>query len=82
MIFWKDFIFDEVLGPILGNEGSAPGSEASGPNGQGIRNDAQNQETSRSSVPARMVGTHAQQTTFIGMDADLAEPSLIPRVEG
>jgi hypothetical protein len=67
VIYWKDFAFDEVFGPLL------VVSESEKPNGAaGIRNDAvvKIQETRQEQRPARMVGTlHAMLVDDTGMEA-------------
>ena len=57
MIFWKDFVFDDVFGPML------VVSEPDGTGSLSIRNDAiAIQETRQEQMPARMVGTLRHST--------------------
>ncbi len=65
MIYWKDFVFDEVCGPLL-VVGETPDGDL------GIRKDAvvKIQETRQEQRPARMVGTlHAMLVDDTGMEA-------------
>ena len=60
MIFWKDFVLDDIFGPLL------VVSEPDGTGSLSIRNDAiAIQETRQEQMPARMVGTlrHSMDTS-------------------
>ena len=65
MIYWKDFVFDEVFGPLLVVSENSDGA-------LGIRKDAfvKIQETRQEQRPARKVGTlHAILVDDAGMEA-------------
>jgi hypothetical protein len=71
VIFWKDFVFDDVCGPLLVVGESKPTGDL------GIRKDAiAIQETRQEQRPARMVGTlHAILVDETGMEAGQRLPN-------
>ncbi len=66
MILWKDFLLDDVCGPILVSCEGGGGSRS-------IMDDANVeisiQETRQEHRPARMVGTSGLESTLMGMEA-------------
>lgn len=91
MIFWKDFVFDQVLGPVLDFVESDTGSENHDrpadhqtdimDDGNGEYVDNQYQETRQNGQrPARMAGTESLQCQYRhqsreSTDASSGEPS-------
>jgi hypothetical protein len=83
MIVWKDFIFDEVLGPLLECPQLEPGSRSfddrtSVMEDAEIANVDNVQEARREQRPARMVGTVSLDSNLTGREACRTESIEIP----
>jgi hypothetical protein len=88
VIFWKDFVFDQFLGPhlVLPDEDRSrktPGMGAS----QSIKEDAIEQsedirETGQEQQPARMVGLSGSDSNRSSMEADSDQLSRLLRWRG
>ena len=68
MIFWKDFILDDVFGPLLKMGESEHPKQSEIPQCPGVMEDAY-QETGQDVRPARMVGQTSLDFNKSSMDA-------------
>lgn len=73
MIYWKDFVLDDVIGPYLKVRFSDPRSREKNAQCPGVMEDAI-QETGQVKRPARMVGpTSLEEVVKSGMEAGLGK---------
>lgn len=79
MIFWKDFILDDEIGPYLWIGTSDPKNRRSKTDCPGVMEDAI-QETGQEKRPARMVGYSSLDFTKTGMEA--GQGKFISRFRG